>query len=239
MAMKWDVARRLIGANPVAPLPSQNHTDCSPSSVPARTERLRTILARWASSASNCLLPDERIHVAAIRARESGFIAAGYFGDTPLLLVCRGETLSIDLDAQIALCLMAGGEAVPVDRAEYERARRAIQTWADCSEASASAGAAVAAPARRKRLLNRIDAALQNVPPHVRASRAGVVARARMVASASHGAAVEQELEMLTASPMPDDDWLNTLTSLAAQANNQQRTDGTRFQLRALLLLTS
>jgi hypothetical protein len=239
VATKWDVARRLIGANPVAPLPSQNHTDRSPSSVPARTERLRTILARWASSASNCLLPDERIHVAAIRASESGFIAAGYFGDAPFLLTCRGETLSVDLDAQIAACLLGEDESMDVDSVEYDRARRAIQEWIDCREASVSAGSAVPPPARRKRLLNRIDAALHNVAPHVRTSRAAVAARARAVASDWHGAAIERELETLTDSPMPDDDWLNALASLSARPPNPQKTDGLVFQLRALLLLRS
>ncbi|MEX2109010.1 MAG: DEAD/DEAH box helicase [Gemmatimonadaceae bacterium] len=239
VATKWNVARRLVGANAVAPLASHTHIDRAPSSLPARAERLRGILAQWAIGESTCFARDERIHVAAVKASEGGFIAAGYLGDTPLLLTCRGETLSIDLDAQIAVCPLGEGEPVQVDRAEYDRACRAIQEWADCSEASVSAGAAVAPPAGRKRLLNRIDAALYDVPPHVRASRAAVAATARMVASDSHGAAIEQELETLTHSPMPDDDWLNTLASLSVRPKNPQKADGLGFHLRALLLLRS
>jgi hypothetical protein len=71
----------------------------------------------------------------------------------------------------------------------------------------------------------------------MRASRAAVAARARMVASDSHGAAIEQQLETLTDSPMPDDDWLNTLASLSVRPKNPQKADGLGFHLRALLLL--
>ncbi len=239
VATKWGVARSLIGAHQVAPFGNDDRIDKLPASVPARFELLRSILLRWVTGASRCFLPDERIHLAAVRAAENGFVAAGYLRGAPLLLTCRGQTLSIDLDAQISVSLLAEGPETPVDRTDYDTAIETIEEWADRNEASESAGAAVAAPAHRTRLLNRIDAALQRAAPHLRASRARVVTKARMIASAAHGAALEEELAKLTLAPMPDDDWLDALAALAVRRGSPRQMEVTPFQLRALLILIS
>lgn len=236
VSTKWNLARRVVGANPVAPFPGSRDLDRSTSSIPSRAERLRAILARWSPEASS--LSDSGVHAAAVSAGDRGFIAAGYLGPAPLLLTCRAGALSVELDAQIAACLHAEGRELSVDSADYDAALSAINEWVAQYEASESAGVAVAGPSRRKRLLNRIDATLQRAPPHLRASRAHVAADARRVASTSHGVAIETDLDAFAESSLADDEWLNALAALATPNQRAPSMPRVDFQLRALLLFT-
>ncbi len=230
---KWDLARALVGAG-VSPLSSTGEAGESAASIPMRVEKLRAILRRWAPADPGAVDPG-RVSAAAAVAGDSGFVAVGILDDLPLLLVSRAGRMSTDLDAQISACMLAEGDAVDADPADYETALRAIEEWSAYNEASASAGVAVSAPSGRKRMLNRIDASLQNAPPNLRAARAHVAAAAREVASASHGTARERELEAFTDSSMPDDDWLEAIAALAPSPATMEKP-GIGFELRALLL---
>ena len=232
---KWDLARAMVGATAVSPLSSTVEVDQSAASIPLRVEQLRAVLNRWAPSESRPV-DAGRVSAAAVRANDPGFIAGGTLDEVPLLLISRAGRTSTDLDAQISACLLAEGDAVDADGTDYAQALQMINDWSDHNEASASAGVAVSSPARRKKLLNRIDAALQSAPPHLRAARARVAATARDVASASHGASLEQELEALTDSSMPEDDWLEAVAALVPKSKKPSKTE-TGFRLRALLLL--
>lgn len=237
VSTKWHIARRAVGVSRFGPLPDGNDVGNLPSSVPSRAERLRAILERWTIDEPAKSRPQGHVCAAAIAVGETGFIATGYLGNWPLLLTCRGATLSIDLDAQIAACLLADGRAAAAESSDYDAALCVIREWAERYEASESAGAAAAPPARRKQLLNRIDATLQSAPPHLRASRASAAAAARRFASMPHGAAVERDLELLSTSLLSDDEWLRTLAALAAHPGREEPEGGAKFQLRALLLL--
>lgn len=204
------------------------------ASIQSRVEYLHYILGSWASSPAGAAQPD-RVLAAAVTAGKTGFIGVGDLHDTPVLLIGRGNSVTADIDAQIAACLLSGGPEAAADDADYEEARRAIQHWANCNAASASAGALAASPANRRRLLNRVDAALQNAPPHLRALRARVAARARVIASAAQGAAVEKELQKLAHTSMPDDDWLEALASIPVR--RVVAPVDYPFILRAILLL--
>jgi superfamily II DNA or RNA helicase len=204
------------------------------ASIQSRVECLRDILRRWTSAPVGSARTD-RVLAAAVTAGQTGFIGVGDLRNTPMLLIGRANFVTTDLDAQIAACRLAEGPAAHADGTEYDEARRVIDQWADCNAASDSAGALTCPPAHRKRLLNRIDAMLQNAPPHLRASRARIVARARFVASAAHGAAVEHELQHFAHASMPDDDWLEALASLPVR-DVVPHAD-TPFRLRAVLLL--
>lgn len=205
------------------------------ASIQSRVECLRRILKRWASEPVAGTRTD-RVLAATVTAGEARFIGAGYLRKVPVLLIGLDTHVTTDVDAQIAACLRVDGDESHADDAEYEGARRVIQQWADCNAASDSAGVLAAPPVNRKRLLNRVDATLQNAPPHLRASRARIAAKARLIASAAHGAAIEQELETFIESQMPDDDWLKGLASIAVRPTAPPGTDGP-FELRGLLLL--
>jgi hypothetical protein len=205
------------------------------ASIQSRVEYLRRILKRWECEPV-AGSPTDRIVAATVTTGDAGFIGAGYLRNVPVLMIGLDTTVTTEVDAQIAACLHAEGDETHANEAEYERAQRVIQQWVDCSAASDAAGVLAAPAVNRKRLLNRVDATLQNAPPHLRASRARIAAKARMIASAAHGAAVELELETLIESQLPDDDWLKDLASIAVRATSSPGTD-CPFELCALLLL--
>jgi len=237
VSTKWQVARRTVGANGPGPFSGRDDIDSSTSSIPARTERLRAILERWAFHRPAAGVSDRNPIVAAVAAGEAGFIAAGYMRNQPLLLTCRAGQLTLDLEAQIVACGRAEGAPAAAETTGYNAARLAILQWTESVNASESAGADATRPARRKHLLNRIDSALQNVPPHLRASRARLATAARRIAAAPHGAAVEADLDLLASSPLSDDQWLLALSALDPAPNLAQSGEEASFHLRALLLL--
>lgn len=237
VSLKHDVARKHVGASRVGPLATEGDAAAMPSSIPSQAEELRAILCRWLDADSNNDSPGRRICVGAVTAGRMGLIAAGYHAGTPLLLACLSSVPATDLQAQIASCLLAEGADALVDRADYEEALRAVKDWAERYQASENAGAIAAAPVGRQRLLRRIDAALQRAPPHLRASRARAVSAARQIASAPHGVAVEEDLEALAASTLPDDEWLGALASVAPLEKRAQPVPQD-FQPVALLLLS-
>lgn len=207
------------------------------ASVASRSEWLRQILKAWLSVNVKATPTDHALVASVTTASEPGFIAVGYLSEMPVMLIGRDTNVTTALDAQIAACLLANGDETAADNGEYEKARRAIQKWSDCDAASNSAGITAAPPPSRKHLLSRLDATVQNAPPHLRASRLRIASTARMIASGTHGAAVEQELDAFMESEMSDDDWLNALASVAVRP--QAVGTDTRFELRALLLLRS
>jgi superfamily II DNA or RNA helicase len=211
------------------------HTLAGDASVASRGECLRRILRTW-SSLPAAASETHYVLAASVTASELGFIAVGHLREMPVMLIGRETTVTTDLDAQIAACLRATGDDAAADGTDYERARRCIQRWVDENAASHSAGVLTLPPANRKRLLNRVDATVQNAPPHLRASRLRVAAKARMVAIAAHGTAVEQELETFAESQMPDDDWLSALASIAIRPHAPSAPEAP-FELRALLVL--
>jgi hypothetical protein len=225
----------LKGENLVSAKRDLARTLAGDASVASRSECLRQILKAWVS-ANVTVTPTDHVLVASVTACEPGFIAVGYLSEMPVMLIARDTNVETEIDAQIAACLLANGDETAADNDEYEKARRAIQKWSDCNAASDSAGVLAAPPPRRKHLLSRLDATVQNAPPHLRALRLRVASTARTIASGTHGAAVEQDLEAIMESEMPDDDWLNALASVAVRSPAVGGGDA-RFELRALLLL--
>lgn len=235
VSAKFDIARRAVGAGRFGPLADTDRAAPFASSIPSLAEQLRTILGRWIRTERDAGLADRHTQTATVIVGQPGFIAAGYLGDTPLLLSCLAKTVSMNLDAQIAGCLLAEGIDGRVDPTDCEAALNALQHWVDNYSASEYAGASVAAPAGRKRLLQRIDATLQRVPPHIRASRARSAATARQIASASHGAAIEDDLRVLADSTLSDDEWLSALAAVASPVD-RARPLHEGFRLIALLV---
>lgn len=236
VSSKLDIARRLVGASLVLPFAREIGTPPHSSSIPSRAEQLRAILERWLDGEPANSFPDAHLCVGAVRADQPGFIAAGHLGGVPLLLVCLSGTLSTELTAQIASCLVVSGPDLTVDRVDYHAALRAVRDWAEHHAASVYAGVSAQLPAGRKKLVQRIDAALQCAPPHLRASRVRVASVARQVAAATHGAADEDYLVRLGGSELPDDEWLNAVVALAPSEQRVYPDRAKAFQTVALLL---
>jgi len=130
------------------------------------------------------------------------------------LLVEIANAVSTDVDAQIEACESASGGEIPTDSAEYERAVGAIESWCAREKASAAAGVGASSVVRRKRITNRIDSAIQSAPPHLRSALSTTAARARRVATTQQCEAIEQELDSLSHSELPADEWLQAIAAL-------------------------
>lgn len=212
---KWGTAKRVVGSSANAPFEREidaKETSAVLESVPVKTERLRGILDRWRRP----LAPSESVDtgVASVRALRAGFVAAVSVGDKPVLLVSISDCVSADLDSQIAACLLSEGDELETDPQDYDIAVSQIHAWFDHNLASTSAGVADSHSRVQKRLLNRIDSAIQDASPHVRAARSGIATRAREIATSPHGAALEAELESLADSPLPDHELLEAVAGL-------------------------
>lgn len=233
VSTKWALAARLVGSNSTAPLPALTEGRSGIASVPARTERLRSTLQSWLSHQENAD-DDEGVWVATTSTRVTGFLAAGLLHGVPVLLACRDNDVSLELDAQLAACSLADGcETASSDHA-LERALRLIHQWCRRYEAAEIAGTVMPTPLFRKRLLARINSAVQDAPPHVRAARADATAVARRVGNMRHGVALETELETLVTAGLPVDEWLAAVAELNPEPE-LHRASTFDFQLRAIL----
>ena len=252
---KWTIARSSVGTSQPDPLPeaapvgnAAPTNDSFVESLPAKTERLRSILKNWiADDGAN----SHDTIVATVDASSSGFVAAislkeaehsstSSFGG-PQLLVSIANRVSTDIDAQIEACRCAGINEIPTDSTDAEHAVRAIESWCTHERASAAAGVGASTLVRRKQITNRIDSAIQNAPPHLRSARSPIAARARKVATTQQCAAVEQELDSLLRSDLPADEWLHAIATLspAQPPNRTAKSSHATVSVHALLLMRS
>jgi superfamily II DNA or RNA helicase len=237
---KWAAAKRAIGSSVRQPLSLRvdaGEESSALDSVPAKTERLRAILERW-----HCpLLSSDSVDVfvTSVRSPQAGFVAAVSVEERRFLLCSVSGRVSADIDSQIAACLLCEGAELSTNPDDYEAALTQIQSWFARELASAAAGVGGSHATARKRILSRLDSAIQNAPPHIRAVRSRVAARARNVATRQHGAAIEAELEVLTNSPLPDYEWLEALARLesARPAKQSVPPPAAAVKIHALLLM--
>lgn len=237
---KWSKAKSTIGSSADAPFALRADSEKESSlleSIPAKTERLRGILEGWRRAHSSSESHD--VLVASVRAQRPGFVAAVSIQDEPLLLSSASDCVSPDLDSLIAACLLCDGEEFETDCAYYKLAVDQITRWFEHDLASTSAGVAGSGSRARKRVLTRIESAIQSAPPHVRTRRSRAAARARSIATSQHGAAIEAELEVLARSPLPDEDWLEAVARLETTHRSSLRGSrpGSKLRFHALLLL--
>ena len=211
---KWDIARHAIGSAARPPFADQSARESltGVESVALKTERLRTILEGWRRP--DFFLGDAL--VASVSSERQGFIAAVSVDGKPQLLVRFSGKSSTDLDPQIAACRLGDGADAQTDSVEYHAALRQINEWFDFESASEMACLVSSRVLHRKRIVTRIDAAIENAPPHSRARRLAIASRARKVAASQQSAAIEAELEALGRAPLPDDEWLAAVAQLGS-----------------------
>jgi hypothetical protein len=237
---KWVAAKRVVGSNAESPFASRGDNqqeDCGVDSVPAKTERLRGILERWRRRGIDSNSGD--VCVASVRAARTGFVAAVTAENRALLLACISDRVSADLDSQIAVCLLSEGPEVNTDADVCEAAVTKIHSWFEHDLAAATAGVGGSHSRARMRILTRIDCTIQNAPPHLRASRSRIAARARNCATIQHGVAFEAELESLAHSALPDHEWLEAVVGLETRRRSRRGVENhtPAFAINAVLLL--
>jgi superfamily II DNA or RNA helicase len=235
---KWDAAKRSIGSSAAAPFARQS----SPrefsvlESIPAKAERVRRILESWRRPDCPSQSPDTI--VATVLAPGRGFVAAVSVGGEPQLLTSMAGCISTDVDSQIAGCSRCDGDHLDTRIEDCDAALGAIHEWFAHDLASATAGVAGSKSRARRRLLGRIDALVQNAPPHLRVTRSRTASRARSVATEQLGAALESDLALLACSELPDDSWLESIAELDSMGsvNKKPARQTATLRIHALLL---
>jgi superfamily II DNA or RNA helicase len=241
---KWSLAKRAVGTS--APVPHFGSDTTSrgsePASAPTNAERLREILESWLTpeNIAEQGMSDAKEVLAAVATvidREPGFVAAVSAGGVARLLVGSGDRVSSDLGAQIEACSRVGVDESVTTDADVAQALRVIRGWHAAENAAVSAGLAGSAVQRRRRITNRIDAAIDSAPPHLRAARLLTAARARAVATAPQCGSVERELDELSRSDSGPDAWLAAVANLDARQAGGHASKASRGDLRIHALL--
>lgn len=236
---KWDIARRVVGSASTAPFPDQSSAESGAAgkSVTKETERLRAILRGWRRPIAQ--LHGDETCVASVSSPRSGFVAGIGVDGEPKLVVGLSGHLSTDLESQITVCHLGNGVDVQTNLVDHDAVMQQLREWTAREYASVLAGLADSSTLRRKRLVNRIDTAIENAPPHSRTHRLVTAARARNVAMAQHGAAIEAELESLARAPLSDDEWLAAVAHLESVRPrfSRGRKEKPGFQIHGLLLM--
>ena len=238
---KWEFARHAVGSASTAPFPDRSSVEsrAAGESVTSQTERLREILSGWRQAIAQ--VNGDEVCVASASSPRSGFVAAVSVDGEPSLVASLSGQLTTELESQITACRLANGVDVQTARVDFEVALQQLHEWADRESASALAGLSDSSALRRRSLVNRIDAAIENAPPHSRGRRLTIAAKARRVAASQQSAAIEAELESLARAPLSDDEWLVAVAKLeptrAASVKTPRNTRG--LGIHALLLLCS
>jgi hypothetical protein len=177
--------------------------------------------------------------LASVSSSRSGFVAVVAGNGEPSMVVCLSGQVSNDLESQVAACRLGDGPELGTSPVAYEVAVGQLRQWVERESASALAGLADSSALNRRRLVNRIDTAIEKAPPHSRGRRLIVAAKARRVAASPHSAAIESELDSLARAPLSDDDYLAALARFdSARAHSfDATTDERGLRVHALLLL--
>jgi hypothetical protein len=237
LSRKWRIAHLAVGTSAANPMHSRTEVDrARGESLSARTELLRSTLTSWlaadAEKTSDCLL-------AAVHSPGPGFVAAVQLAGAARLLVADGDSVSDDIDAQLAICLQASDSELEVDLPKAEGVVAAVVDWCMRESAAIAAGITSSSAMLRKQITARIDLTIQTALPHERARRSLLAARARRVATTQQCAAVERDLQALAHSPLGPDEWLEAVASVGAPDAQAGGSDhpSDRCRLLAVLLL--
>ena len=201
---KLRLVRSTVGG-PTSILPPLTPQLAPPSAPEHPVEIVRQALGRWRRG--HPTQAGERAAVGAVRAAESGFIAAVITNDGPLIVAGLGDTVATDAAVVAEAVAMAEGADCPLDPSDVEAVRVRIAAWVAGRQAATTAGAGPSEPAR-SRIIGRIAAIARRTPIHRRPILAAAAARARVSASRPMGAGAERQLAELASADLPDEEWL-------------------------------
>ena len=177
-------------------------------SVPRSMERLRAVLAAWATESAT-----EGV-VAAVRGASAGFLAAVQSG-TRIVLICSLDgIIREDPESLLRAAELASGEPAPIDAALLDECIAAVAGHVDAALAlEGLPETATATRSVRSILLRRISHIVRSARPHDKACIADLATAARRAVTRPSGAFAERQLEDASRLSMPDDVWLMALAS--------------------------
>ncbi|HEV7837861.1 MAG TPA: C-terminal helicase domain-containing protein, partial [Gemmatimonadaceae bacterium] len=237
ISAKWTIANSTIG-NPTPDPSVFARRTYAGQSIPVRTERLRRVLEKWSSGE---LAPHRGIEpvMASIESPAAGFVAAVRSTDKASIICSGGKGVTADLDCIIERCSSADGREISTQSLAAEGAFHMIEEWISTERASEIAGmASTSELARRRSLLDKIDATVRNAAPHLRPGRTRLAVEARAAATRFLGVAAENELKSLERSALPDDQWLKSVADFQpVQSEQSSESKPANVEIIAVLLL--
>jgi hypothetical protein len=211
--------------------------------APRSAERLRRAVGAWLRAGPRTRI-EPQARVAAVNASAAGFLAAIEGPQRSFVLGARATghlRWQVSDDPALVTALV---EAVHprrsrhhASRAEIARAVRAISAWLARRAAAERSGIADPASPARRRVLARLDAAVERAPPHHRPIVAARVGRLRDILAAMHGAGVEFTLAELDSAPETEETFLDRLDAAVRQFGRDTRPAAGRAEVTALLFL--
>ena len=226
---KWRIARQTVGSGRA---PVDEDAPAVDDSITRVTEDLRSCLENWRRPHPT----KEETAIAAVSSAREGFVAVVNFAGSIRLLASFGGVTSSALAHQLAGCRFAAGPDIDSSHSDFDDAFAQITAWNEAESASTLAGASQSSPLNGRRLIARIDSAIDSAPPHSRALWLETASRARQVAAAHHSAAIEAELDALASSSLRPPEWLNAVANFDADSSPSPPPPA-KFTVYALLLL--
>ena len=247
IARKARAAEDLVGA----PVNGDTSPTGRKASPPRATEKARRILMRWGRG-TGIPVRDGCIHVAAVRAEQTGFLALVMTGDGNTLIAgterdvqrertgarpecAPASSATTDPDRIHATLAMAGGASSPVEPRSYLAARRAIARWLVNESVHGASGAHSPPVPEVRALLCRLDAAAAAAPLHVRAGMSLRVSRIRERLAGRLTRGLEMRIAEYARNVTGDDRLIEVLETLVAGAGETPAS--VEGELLAVLLL--
>ena len=232
-------------------------TDAEPGRQPWRAmEQLRALFAEWERQVGN---PAFHTHgtfdsehaarssngcvaLAVVTARRHGVLALIRAGDRHQIVGGFDDALTTDRSTLAAVAGAANGLDTECDVERLRGEQERILDWIARARGTSTAEMGHAIPsAFRRSALRRASSALDRAPHHLRPAMAPLSARAKQIAAAHYGIGAEQILAELTASQLPDEDWLRAMCAFGdgqAPGGNVAGANDTT-ELVAMLILQS
>jgi hypothetical protein len=241
-------------------LPSENFDElpqlrseqpnAGPRAASTAMEQIREILQRWQAKglrSGELRLPlhSAETSVAAVAARQAGFVALCRQGAGVVLLSSNGEGITDDPAHVLQTLLDADGEDLEPTPADVARCIADLDSHFRTKQVVGVVDQSALVARRRRAALRRVDAILRDAQPHARPRIIPLGETARSAILGRLGAGAESGLLELVADELPNEEWLRKIASYSRCENDKHgltRKASIAFEppaLVALLLLLS
>ena len=192
--------------------------------VSTTTERIREVLECWRASNGKLRLPlrSAETRVAAVAARQEGFLALCRHGAGFVLLASNRVGISDDPAHVLELLLDADGEDLEPQPGEVKQCIADLESHFRTRQIVGLADSQAASVAQKRRAaLRRLETILHDAKPHARARLIPLGETARNAILGRLGAAAESDLLEFVTAELPNEEWLRTIASYSRSERDE------------------
>jgi superfamily II DNA or RNA helicase len=236
---KWRAVSAAIGASDSANFGGLV-TDVQQTAAASR-ERIRDIVASWQNSASPRPRDNDCPLIAAVEAREEGFLAVLVSGADVRFVGEVGTRIS-DAPRHLERLLVASSDTECTLTAELAQNTIArLVEWITSQAAANAAGLGLSDFLRtRRRSMRKLDTITLRTPNHARSSRRDLLESARAALTSSQCQADENEIGRLAreGGSVSDDEWLRSISAIDTRRKSGKH-GAPNYRIRAVIILSS